>query len=201
MRRFFFFVMMGLLLACQPTTDLTLTPNASLAPPLAPSISPIPTLASAASALPMPTTDVGTVPFKTLALNESREGVNDTIVTKETQLLLIQDVEQAGTLEPMISAEDFMRLQDVDYQTSAVIALFRGLQGSSNYQTMIQQISRHGDRLIVAADLWEPGLGYASTAALTYPYHLVTIARKDLPSPQTILQLEPTLITPTPPAK
>lgn len=148
-----------------------------------------------------PTSTTGPIPFETLALNESGEGVNDTLVSKETQLLFIQDADQADALELMLSAEDFVRVQAVDYQTAVVIALFRGLQGSSNYQAVIQQVLRDGDRLIVAADLWEPSPYYASTTALTYPYHLITIARKDLPSAPISLQLEATMLTPTPPAK
>ena len=201
MRRFFFFVMMGLLLACQPTTDPTLTPNASLAPPLAPSISPLPTLASAASAVPMPTTDTRIISFETLGLNESGVDIRASETSKEPQLQVVNDAEQAMALESMVRPEDFGRLLAVDYENYAVVALFRGWQGSSNYQIVIQQISRTGDQLIISADLWEPSPYYASTAELTYPYHLITIARKDLPSNQISLQLESTMITPTPPAK
>lgn len=202
MRRFFFFfVMMGLLLACKPATDPPLTPNASLAPPPAPSISPIPTLASAASAVPMPTTDSRIILFETLALNESGFDIKASETSKDPQLQVVNDAEQAMALESMVRPEDFRRLLAVDYENYAVVALFRGWQGSSNYQTVIQQISRHGDRLIVAADLWEPGLGYLSANVMTYPYHLIQITRKDLPSTQISLQLEPTMITPTPPVK
>ena len=185
------FGVIGLLLACKPTTD----------PPLAPSISPIPTLASAAGAVSMPTTGSRIISFETLALNESGADIKASETSKEPQLQVVNDAEQAMALESMVRPEDFRRLLAVDYENYAVVALFRGWQGSSNYQIVIQQISRTGDQLIISADLWEPSPYYASTAELTYPYHLITIARKDLPSNQISLQLESTMITPTPPAK
>ncbi len=141
------------------------------------------------------------VPFETLSLNETGEGVSDRSLTDQLQLLLLNDAAQVMAVEVMVSPDDFKQLQKVDYKRYAVIGLFRGIQGSSNYQTVIQALVHENDRLIVKAELWAPSPYYTSTAALTYPYHLIQIAKADLPNSEVVLQLDPTFVTPTPPAK
>lgn len=163
--------LLGLLLACKPIAAPTVEPG------------------------------VAAIPFETLSLNETGEGVNDTSVTDQLQLLLLNNAAQVIAIEVMVNPEDFIRLQEVDYERYAVIGLFRGVQGSSNYQTIIQALSRENDQLIVKAELWTPSPYYESTAALTYPYHLVQIVKADLPNGDVVLQLDPTFITSSPPAE
>ncbi|MEZ4864616.1 MAG: protease complex subunit PrcB family protein [Caldilineaceae bacterium] len=141
------------------------------------------------------------IPFETLSLNETGEGVKVMLVTNETQLLIVTSSDQVVGLQQMVSAEDFAQLHQVDYQSQAVIALFRGVQGSNGYQTIIQRVSREGDRLVVHAELWSPSPYYAATTALTYPYHLIKLAKADLPAQSVELVLASSLITPTPPAQ
>ena len=99
----------------------------------------------------------------------------------------------------MVNAEDFVQLQQVDYQSYAVIALFRGIQGSSNYQTIIKRVQRENYQLVIHTEFWAPSPFYTSTAALTYPYHLVKIAKVNLPTQSAELTLETVSLTPTPP--
>lgn len=140
------------------------------------------------------------IPFETISLNETGEGIRDSTVTEETQLLLLTTPEQVHSLKTMVNSEDFAQLQQVDFTADAVIALFRGWRGSHNYQTIIEQITQEKEHLRVHAQFWEPSPYWASAEEITYPYHLVKIHKGDLPSRQVELELEPVTITPTPPA-
>lgn len=148
-----------------------------------------------------PTPATGPIPFETLALNDSGVDIKASETSKDSQLQVINDIEQAMALEPTVRPEDFRLLLEVDYENYAVIALFRGWQGSSNYQTVIQRLLSKNTQLLVEAEFWSPSPQWESAAEMTYPYHLITIARKDLPSAPISLQLEATMLTPTPPAK
>jgi len=143
----------------------------------------------------------GEISFETLSLNETGDGVNVTLVTEETQLLFVTSLDQVAALQQMVSAEDFVQLQQVDFQIEVVVALFCGVQGSSNSQTMIKEIKREDGRLVIQAEFWSPSPSYTSTAALTYPYHLVTIAKVNLPVQEVEFTLERVMLTPTPPGK
>lgn len=143
------------------------------------------------------------VPFETIALNDSGGDIDITLheIGGEPQVLLLTGPDQLPGIESWVNPPTWAALQQVDFQHDAVIALFRGHKPSSNYQTIIERITRQADRLMIHAQFWEPSPHWASTAAETFPYHIVKIARHDVSSGQLELVLAPTLITPTPPTR
>ena len=158
--------------------------------------------------MPLPTPPPSTpgevaVPFATIALNDSGGDIDITQheIGGQPQVLLLTSPDQLAGLESWVNPPTWAALQQVDFQHDAVIALFRGRKPTTNYQTIIEQITKQDNRLMVYAQFWEPNPAYyASGAAITSPYHVVKVARQDLPSEQPELVLAPTLITPTPPA-
>jgi hypothetical protein len=141
---------------------------------------------------PPPVTEL---PFETVALNEWG-GVFE--MGDEPQLMLLTTADDLTKVKDLMSEEDFANLQQVDFQDYFVVALFRGWRPSSNYQTVIERITRRNDTLTVEAQFWEPGA--VASEGETSPYHVVKIARDDLEPAQLELALNTYTITPTPPA-
>ena len=157
--------------------------------------------------MPLPTPPPSTpgevaVPFATIALNDSGGDIDITQheIGGKPQGLLLTSPDQLAGLESWVNPPTWAALQQVDFQRDAVIALFRGRKPSSNYQTIIERITKQADKLIIHAQFWEPSPHWASKAEVTFPYHVVKISQHDVSSGQLELVLAPTLITPTPPA-
>jgi hypothetical protein len=141
------------------------------------------------------------VPFETVAVNESGANIDAHVMREGAQLLLLTSPNQLVSTQDQVNPETWSDLQQVDFPQHAVVALFRGRKPSTNYQTMIERITRRNDRLIVYAQFWEPNPAYASAAAETSPYHLVKIDISQLPAQPVELVLQPYELTPTPPAQ
>jgi hypothetical protein len=72
-------------------------------------------------------------------------------------------------------------LPQVDFQTSMVIAVFRGSQPSSCHGTGIVSVARLDDRISVLRADSQPGPATLCAALMTSPAHLVVVGRSDLP--------------------
>jgi hypothetical protein len=158
--------------------------------------------------VPLPTPPPGTpdeveVPFETIALNDSGGDIDITLhqIGGEPQVFLLTGPDQLAELESWVNPPTWAALQKVDFQQHALIALFRGHKPSSNYQTIIQRITKQAGKLMIQAKFWEPSPHWESTTAVPFPYHIVKIARNYVSSAQLELVLAPTLITLTPPAR
>jgi hypothetical protein len=141
------------------------------------------------------------IPFETVALNEGGANIDAHAMREGSRLLLLTSSEQLAGIQDQVNPETWADLQQTDFQQYVVVALFRGLKPSTNYQTVIERIARQGNRLIVYAQFWEPNPAYASAAAETSPYHLVKIDRRQVPVSSVELVLQSYVLTPTPPAK
>lgn len=139
------------------------------------------------------------VQFETIARNEGGADIAAESARVDPQLLLLTSPEQLEEVAGLVDPQTMATLQQVNFQRYAVVAVFRGWQGSYNYQTIIDHIIRRGDRLIVHVQFWSPSPWYASPAALSFPYHLVKVDKQWLPvgKPELVLQSYP--VTPTPP--
>ena len=148
-----------------------------------------------------PTTGEIEIPFETVAVNESGANIDAHVMREGAQLLLLTSPNQLVSIQDQVNPETWAHLQQVDFQQHAVVALFRGRKPSTNYQTVIERITRQDDRLIVYAQFWEPNPAYASAAAETSPYHLVKIDSSQIPAQPVELVLQPYVLTPTPPVQ
>jgi len=138
--------------------------------------------------------------FETIALNEGGANIDIDTVSIEPKLFLLTDFEQLAEIKTWVNPQTLTILQQVDFQQESVIALFRGRKPSANYQAIIEHIKQYDNRLIVHAQFWEPNPQLESAAEITYPYHLVKIAKRDISFANLELVLQPTTITPAPPA-
>lgn len=122
---------------------------------------------------PVPTPDVqGTeLPFETVL-----KGDWSTYRGEDSRILLATDAE---TLQPIIDLvtdpKEREQIAKVDLSKYAVIAVLRGLKATSGYEVDIQYVVRQDDKLYVYARIWEPGPGWPSTQAETYPFQIVQI--------------------------
>lgn len=139
------------------------------------------------------------VPFETIAVGE----LGMRIISgspMNPHLVLLTSLEQIGDIANWLPVEALADLQQVDFEQYAVVVLFRGRQGSTNYQTVIERITRQDNNLLVSAQFWYPNPMYESGAAETSPYHLVKVDKQHIPSRSVELALQAHMLTPTPPA-
>jgi len=139
------------------------------------------------------------VPFETIALEENGLGIPYDETRVDSQLLLLTSPDQIEEIKSWVTAEALADLQQVAFEQYDVVALFRGEQGGTNHQTVIERITKQNNRLVVYAQFWEPSSTMASGAAITSPYHLVKIDKQQVPSQQLELVLQARMLTPTPP--
>jgi hypothetical protein len=136
------------------------------------------------------------IPFQTVALEEWGNGYEGA----EPLLLLVTQADELQQFATWLKPDHLQALNQIAFTEVAVVVLFRGLKGSSNYRTVIERITQRDGQLVVYAQFWEPNPQWASAAAETSPYHIVTISRAYL-EPMTVEpQLQSYVLTPTPPA-
>jgi hypothetical protein len=117
----------------------------------------------------------------------------------EPRIFWIGNQEQAEQVRHLIKPETYEQLANLDFDQYAAIAAFRGLQSSSGYDIVIQRLLWQDGRLVVHAQLWEPGPGWEVAAIVTFPYHVVSFRRQEGMDETVELALQGQAITPTPP--
>jgi hypothetical protein len=69
----------------------------------------------------------------------------------------------------------------LDWNTTVVVALARERVGSGGYGVTIERLTRESAGVRLVARLTAPSPGSMVTEALTVPYHVVAVARDELP--------------------
>lgn len=70
----------------------------------------------------------------------------------------------------------------VDWNSEAVIGVFLGEKPTGGYSVIVRKVARVApDHVQVQVDVHEPGPDDIVTLAITYPGHIVAVARQDLP--------------------
>lgn len=123
----------------------------------------------------------------------------EAILWFQAQGFSIRATTEVTLLQDFVNPETLAALQTVDFERNNVVALFRGFKGSSNYQTVIEQITQKNGQLIVYAQFWEPSPYFASALEITSPYHLVKIEKAQITIIEPTLVLHSYVLTPTPP--
>lgn len=120
---------------------------------------------------------------------------------QETRLVLVTSREEATQLEDQVSPEAMDQLSRLDFGRYFAIALFRGPQASSGYDTIIERIARQDGKVVVYAQFWEPSPHYTVLDVVTSPYYVVKVHRDDGVDQEIELVLQSQAVTPTPPSR
>lgn len=161
-----------LLAACQ-----TVDPTLPMASPLLPRDA-----TPAADEAPLPpveaTRDAGIAdepaggtpaPFRTLA-----QGDSYTANQKTPLLLLAQSPSELRAIADLINdPETTQKLLEADLSKGLVVAVFRGVVGSSGYDIAIQSIQWAGDKALVTVELTDPAPDQMNADVISFPYHAV----------------------------
>ncbi len=140
------------------------------------------------------------LPFETLERNDtyiSEEGYGGL----EPCVILVTTRQEIDQLEGLIRQTSLDQLAKLNFEQYFAIAVFRGRQATSGYDTVIERVARRGDKIVVYAQFWEPSPHYAVFDAETSPYHIIKVRRGDGVSTQAELVLQSQLVTPTPPSR
>jgi hypothetical protein len=117
----------------------------------------------------------------------------------KTRLVLVTSRDGTAQLESMVSPEAMDQLVRLNFERYFAIALFRGRQASSGYDTIIERVARQGDEVVVYAQFWEPSPYYSVLDVATSPYHVIKVRKDDGVGQETELVLQSRAVTPTPP--
>ena len=118
----------------------------------------------------------------------------------EPLAILLTTRDDIRQIEEFVSQSTLEQLEALDFQLHVAVALFRGLKGSTGYQTIIERIVLLDNRATVYAQFWDEGKGgYPVGAASTSPYHLVKVRRDSGFNQDTTLILKSRPVVPLPP--
>ncbi len=117
----------------------------------------------------------------------------------EPQVIRIAEPGEIGQLEGLISQEALGQLAGLDFQQSFALLLLRGRQANTGYATLIEQVARRDDQLVIYAQFWEPSGYYEVQPEATSPYHLIKVRRDETVAQITDVVLRSQMVTPTPP--
>jgi len=134
------------------------------------------------------------LPFETI----ERSDYGDYSI-REPRLILITAPQEIDQVEGLITQEALDRLAELDFGQYFAIAVFRGCQPDSGYDTIIKRVARRGDKVVVYAQFWEPSPHYPVTHEATSSYHLVKVHKDGDVSQEIELVLQSSVVTPTPP--
>ena len=102
----------------------------------------------------------------------------------------LQEMEQLDNLHHQSVLDEIAKL---GFDRYFVIALFRERQGSSGYDTIIDRVTRRGNKIVIRAQFWELNeTGSAVTHRDTLPYHIIKV-RKEIE-----VELKRQVMTPPP---
>ena len=136
------------------------------------------------------------LPFETI----ERSDYGDYSI-REPRVVLVTNRQEIDQLKGLISQASLDQLAELDFQQYFAIAVFRGTQATSGYDTIIGRIARRGDKIVVYVQFWEPSPYYGVRNEATSPYHLIRVRRNDGVSQETELVFQSQIVTPTPPSR
>ena len=134
------------------------------------------------------------LPFETI----ERSDYGDYSI-REPRVVLVTSQDDIDRLEGLLSQAALEQLAELDFEQYFAIVAFRGTQATSGYDTIIERITRQGDKIVVYVQFWEPSPDYVVLDVVTSPYHLVKVRRDDDVSQKTELTFQSRIVTPTPP--
>ena len=140
------------------------------------------------------------LPLETIERNDSysaEEGYGGL----EPRVVLITSQDDIDRLDGLISQVAIDQLAELNFEQYFAVAVLRGRQPTSGYNTIIKRVAKQGDKIIIYAQFWEPSPYYEVTLEETSPYHLIRVRWDNDVSKEIELMLQSQLVTPTPPSR
>ena len=72
------------------------------------------------------------------------------------------------------------RIGDTDFDNNWVVAIFRGMVGTSGHGIRVVEIEKENETLKVTVDLSDPKPDQFVLQVISYPFHIITVPKKDL---------------------
>ena len=117
-----------------------------------------------------------TIPFQSLAQGESY-----TAQLENPALFVVSNAAEADRFTQLLNDPEIVqRIQSVDFNTTYVVAVFRGQVGSSGYGIAIGDITSAPGTVQLKVNLTDPPSDRAVSAVISYPYQLVSVSREKL---------------------
>jgi len=82
------------------------------------------------------------------------------------------------SLDNWVSSDALERLENLDYESQFVIAVFQGKKPTNQYGVEIEEVLREQDRVIIEARFRERQPDLEAADEITSPYHLVQVQKQ-----------------------
>lgn len=117
---------------------------------------------------------------------------------REPLAILVTTRQEIDRLEGLIERGVPNQLVQLDFEQYFAIAVFRGTQATSGYDTIIERVTRRDNKIVVYVQFWDQTVYYPVRSEVTSPYHLIKVRKDDGVSQETELVLKSREIIPTP---
>lgn len=117
-----------------------------------------------------------TIPFESLI-----QGDSYTAGLENPTLFVASNAAEAARFTQLLNkTEVTKRIQTIDFNSTYIVAVFRGQVGSSGYGIAIQQISTAAGTVQLTVSLTNPPSDRLVSTVIAYPYHIVLVPREKL---------------------
>ncbi|MBX3015244.1 MAG: protease complex subunit PrcB family protein [Caldilineaceae bacterium] len=125
------------------------------------------------------------VPFETIVAEEWGGAYE----SEEPRVFLLTEPTAIDQIASLIEQDQLEQLRQADYTRELVVAVFQGLQPSSDYKVVVTRITKQDTLLRVYVQFWQPSSSQGAAPAETSPYHIVKIKTVDLATRPTDVKL------------
>ena len=121
-------------------------------------------------------TDTRTISFEHLAGGDSHAAS-----LEGPALFVAGEASEITSFTGMLSDPELVRrIGDADFDNNWVVAIFRGMVGTGGHGIRVKEIEKENETLKVAVDLSDPKPDQFVIQVISYPFHIITIPKKDL---------------------
>ena len=121
-------------------------------------------------------TDTRTIAFEHLAGGDSH-----TASLEGPALFVAGNPSEITSFTGMLKDPELVRrIGDTDFDNNWVVAIFRGMVSTGGHGIRVKEIEKENETLKVAVDLSDPEPDQFVIQVISYPFHIITIPKKDL---------------------
>ncbi len=120
-------------------------------------------------------TPMGTIPFESLD-----KGDSSTVELEKPAIFVAGSPDETGNFTGWLGANVATRIQQIDFKTTWVIAVFRGKMDTSGYGIEVQEINLAPGTVQIKVNLTDPSPERMVQPVISYPYQIILVPKGKL---------------------
>ncbi len=115
-----------------------------------------------------------------IAFDTGETGSSITAELSKPALFVAGDMDEASKFIDWLDENAVSLIQNADYNSTWIIAVFRGPMGSSGYGITVQDVVLTPGIVQIKVNLTDPSPGQMAQPVVSYPYHVIRIPKEKL---------------------